>query len=60
MVASLPVPCQSGCKSLIQKRKAEIVKVSKHRDHHSGQILKVFNGTIKEKVYFKKKSALML
>jgi len=57
--ASLPVSGQSGHKSFIQKRKAEIIKVSKHRDHHLGQILKMLNGTIKEKVYFKK-SALML
>lgn len=36
-----------------KKRKAEIIKVSKPRNHNSGQILKKFNGTIK--VLFQKK-----
>lgn len=36
-----------------KKKKAEIVKVSKHRNHNSGQILKMLNGTMK--VLFQKK-----
>lgn len=40
-----------------KKRKLDIIKIAKHRDHHLGQILKMSSGTIKkpQTVYILKK-----